>query len=146
MAQRTRGGAVLSRRLLAIGRSSMTALGEPKEQQTIPGGAGHFAGNRAKRTVVVTLILEAVIEHLHQDLAASKATHQKSTWLGQPVIPLGSTETSGGSSPSLRGPACECLRVAGAQVLILGDGGGPPAGSIAAITLALCPQMPGATS
>src|SRR5260370_40660198 len=94
MAQRTRVGAVLSRRRLSIGRSSMTALGEPKKQQTIPAGAGHFPGNRAERTVVVTLALEALIEHLHQDLAAPKATHQKSAWLRQPVIPLGSIQTS----------------------------------------------------
>src|SRR5579862_7149446 len=134
MAQRTRVGAALSRLLLLIRSSSMTALGEPKEQQTIPTRAGHLPGNRAERTVVVTLTLEALIEHLHQDLAASIATHQKSAWLGQPVIPW-SIQTSGRSRRSLWRLVRESLRGGSAQVSIVGDGGGPLAGSLAETTL-----------
>src|ERR1700683_4185583 len=94
MAQRTRAATVLWHCLLFIGLSSMTALGEPEEQPTIPAGAGHLSGNHAERAVPPALIFEALIEHFHQNLAPSRTTHQKGARLGQPVIPSGSTKTS----------------------------------------------------
>src|SRR5579864_1218012 len=146
MAQHTLCAMLFSSRPLELNPSLMAALGESKEQQTVPTSAGHLAGNCAEGTIISRLIFKALGEHLHHDLAARVAAAEKRARLGQPPIPL-----RPGAAPRYCGlgfgrPTPETLRCAGAQVGILGNLGGPAACPFTHIALGVHLELPGNAS
>src|SRR5690242_1369863 len=114
---------------------ALSARCQPKEQQSVPAGAGRSAGNGTEGTVVLALVFETVLEHFHSHgFISIFPTQNRAGDREAPVLAFGRT---GGSLPLNPGGGH-----LGPQLRIIGNGESSFPGTLGEIAIGQGLQPP----